>query len=110
MLACLTGVFQHHGVTDPVRYNSYTLYVTARVSPASEATLFLRKSPRAVLERFVGPNTALDAPEWTQWTHSTLEFQQPKATFVSLFTKMATWDENVEMVRHSSLQSSNSRV
>jgi hypothetical protein len=59
----------------------------------------LRKSPQAILERFVGSSEALDAPEWTRWIQPTLEFQQPKATFVTLFIQMAQWDENKNEVQ-----------
>ena len=72
----------------------YTLYITASLSPETCALLFLRKSPRAILDQFVGFKEDGYAPEWTRWTQPTLEFQQPEATFADLFVQMATWDVN----------------
>jgi hypothetical protein len=60
--------------------------------------LFLSQSPRAILEYFVGSHDAINAPEWTCWARPTLEFQQPKATFVALFIRMAEWDSNKRQV------------
>lgn len=51
-------------------------------------------SPLAVLEVFEGSKYALNAPEWTQWNRSTLQFQQPRASFAALFARMAQWDVN----------------
>ncbi|KIM77415.1 hypothetical protein PILCRDRAFT_12053 [Piloderma croceum F 1598] len=59
------------------RHCKYTLYVTARASPNSLAIPFLRQSPRA-----------------TRMAIPTVKFQQPKATFVAFFLRMATWSEN----------------
>lgn len=73
---------------------TYSLYISARVPSSTPTLLFLRKSPRALLERFTGFNNALDAPEWTRWDKPTLEFQQPKATFAAIFIRMAGWNEN----------------
>jgi hypothetical protein len=75
------------------------LYVTAHASPDSLAILFLRQSPRAVLERFAGSRHSLNAPEWTRMALPTVKFQQPKATFVAFFLRMATWSENQSEVR-----------
>ena len=45
----------------------YTPYIEAVASPRSKLHLHLRKSPRAILERLMGLNTAIDAPDWTSW-------------------------------------------
>jgi hypothetical protein len=82
--------------------DNYWLYITACQPLASLAPLFCRKSPRVVLEHFVGSNKALNAPEWTSWSRPMLEFQQPKATFAALFVRMATWDANMATVRYPS--------
>lgn len=42
----------------------------------------------------MGSPHALNAPEWTHWTHPTLRFQQPRASFAALFGRMAMWDVN----------------
>jgi hypothetical protein len=76
----------------------YTLYITASLSPETRAILFLRKSPRATLGRFVGFKEDGCAPDWTRWTRPTLEFQQPKTTFAELFVRMATWEVNALQV------------
>ena len=46
----------------------YTLYITASLSPETCALLFLRKSPHAILDQFVGFKEDGHAPEWTCWT------------------------------------------
>jgi hypothetical protein len=80
------------------RLTKYTLYVEAVASPRSKLHLHLRKSPRAILERFTGLNTAIDAPDWTSWERKTWEFQQPQLDFASLFVRMASWKENQNQV------------
>src|ERR1700683_2264547 len=72
----------------------HLLYITASVPRSIQASVFLRKSPRALLERFTGFNNVLNTPEWTRWTHPILEFQQPRASFADLFVRMATWEGN----------------
>jgi hypothetical protein len=73
---------------------TYTLYITAHLPRGAKYYMLLWQSPRAVLEKFVGFSNDPDAPEWTRWVHSILEFQQPKASFADLFVRMAAWDEN----------------
>lgn len=78
---------------------TYTLYITATVSPHCSRTIqLLQKSPRAILERFTGSNKAINAPDWASWTKKYLEFQQPKRNFAALFARMATWDVNKNQV------------
>ena len=67
-------------------------------------------SPRAVLEIFVGSKHALDAPEWTQWTRPSLQFQQPRALFAALFAWMALWDVNRDDVIFSTFDVPESRA
>lgn len=76
----------------------YTLYITAKVPPSAQAILFLRTSPRVILDRFIGSREALEAPLWARWSEPSLEFQQPKSTFAALFIRMATWELNSEQV------------
>ena len=47
-----------------------------------------------MLEIFIGSKHALNAPEWTQWSCPTPQFQQPRASFAALFGRMALWDVN----------------
>lgn len=54
-----------------------------------------------MLEIFEGSKHAIDAPEWTQWTRPTLQFQQPRASFAALFGRMALWDVNRDDVSSS---------
>jgi hypothetical protein len=99
-LSCINNclhLFAQESEDDPAR--ECTLYITACASPGSHMGPFRRQSPQAILERFVGSHNAIDAPEWTRWTQSTLEFQQPKATFIELFIRMAEWDNNKRQVR-----------
>ena len=78
---------------------TYTLYIKAISSPHTKTALVLRTSPQAIMERFTGLNTALNAPNWTSWTRKTWTFQHPKLDFASLFVWMADWDENKNEVR-----------
>lgn len=100
LLSCINNcfhLFAQESKDDPTC--EYMLYITACASPDSHMGPFLSQSPQAVLERFIGSRDAIDAPEWTRWTRSTLEFQQPKATFIELFIRMAEWDNNKKQVR-----------
>ena len=54
-----------------------TLYITASLSPETCALFFLRKSPRAILDQFVGFKKDGYAPEWTHWTQF-IWFVQPQ--------------------------------
>jgi hypothetical protein len=78
---------------------SYRMAIMVLDNLASTSCISQHVHRRVILERFVGPFDALDAPEWTSWARPMLEFQQPKATFVTLFLRMATWDENKNEVR-----------
>jgi hypothetical protein len=51
------------------------------------------------LERFVGPNKVIHAPEWTRWKETSRQFQQPKTSFATLFVRIAGWKENRHIVR-----------
>lgn len=100
LLSCTNNYFNlfvQKSDNDPAL--EYTLYITARASPASRMGQFLSQSPQATLERFVGSRDAINAPEWIRWAQPTLEFQQPKATFVALFIRMAEWDNNKRQVQ-----------
>ncbi|KAF7970327.1 hypothetical protein HWV62_24348 [Athelia sp. TMB] len=74
----------------------WTLYITATAPPRHHSGLEPSVSPCAILERFVGSNKAINAPEWTQWAQKTEQFQQPRASFGVLFTRLALCDENRE--------------
>ena len=74
----------------------YMLYIKA-VSPRTPYVAH-SISPLAVLEVFEGSMHALNAPEWTQWNHPTLQFQQPRASFAALFAWMLQWDVNWDNV------------
>ena len=91
----------------------YTLYITASLSPETCALLFLRKSPHAILDQFVGFKEDGHAPEWTCWmlkyfhllvtrafgvvvTHRVWRFVMRRAAvqfpaWLIPFTKMPTW-------------------
>lgn len=77
----------------------HSLHLTAYVSAACPAILFVRKSPRVVLECFVGSNRAIHAPEWTRWKETSRQFQQPKTNFATLFVRIAGWNESRHIVR-----------
>lgn len=55
-------------------------------------------SPCAILDRYIGSNKAADAPEWTNWPRRVEKFQQPRATFGVLFTRLALKKENRDQV------------
>lgn len=76
----------------------WTLYVTATAPSRTGSGQAAIVSPRAILERYVGSKEAIDAPEWTQWTCAIEEFQQPRASFGVLFTRMAFWKVNRDYV------------
>lgn len=76
----------------------YTLYLTAVAPPRTRSSQRSSTSPRATLDRFLGSKSAIDAPEWAQWTASTTTFQQPRASFATLFTRMAMWPVNASEV------------
>jgi hypothetical protein len=82
----------------------YTLYIKAVTSLQPKTNLFLRTSPRAILERFAGSNTAIDAPDWASWGRKTWEFQQPELNFASLFVRMASWEANRNQVSFAQLR------
>ncbi|PSR74207.1 hypothetical protein PHLCEN_2v10029, partial [Hermanssonia centrifuga] len=46
---------------------TFTLYVIAHVSPELIFPKSSRCSPRAIMARFVGWGSEMEAPEWTQW-------------------------------------------
>ena len=79
-------------------------YINAVASPQSKTNLFLRTSPRAILEWFTGSNTAIDAPDWPSWDRKTWEFQQPELNFASLFMQMASWEANQNQVSFAQLR------
>lgn len=73
----------------------YTLYLTAIAPARTGFDEPNSTSPRVILERFVGSKHAIDAPDWTQWAARTTQtFQQPRATFLVLFTRIAMWPVN----------------
>ena len=72
------------------------LYITV-VSPRTAHSAH-SISPFTVLEIFEGSRDAINTPEWTQWNHLTLQFQQPHASFATLFVRMAQWDVNRDEV------------
>jgi hypothetical protein len=77
------------------QHDKFTLFLTAY--DPSFTNLFRRKSPRIILEQFFGFRDSIAAPEWTS-RQERLEFQQPKATFADLVSKMASWDVNQRVV------------
>lgn len=76
----------------------WTLYLTATAPARTGSEQVATTSPRAILERYIGSNTAVDAPEWTLWTRSVEKLQQPRAAFGVLFTRMALWKDNRDQV------------
>jgi len=70
---------------------TFILYITAHRLAAPEEYPFLRQSPRATLDRFVGYKDAPDAPDWMQWSEPSAIFQQRADFFSKLFKKMASW-------------------
>ncbi|KZP15449.1 hypothetical protein FIBSPDRAFT_958786 [Athelia psychrophila] len=74
--------------------NIWTLYLTATAPPRTGSGQAVTTSPCAILERYTGSNTAIDAPEWTLWNRPVEKFQQPRAAFGVLFTRMALWKDN----------------
>jgi hypothetical protein len=57
-----------------------------------------RKSPRAVLEQYVGFPGEIDAPDWVQWNKSTLDFYQPRVVLAETFVQLSTLKENLRLV------------
>lgn len=89
--------FQSQTPSNRANFNQpdvWTLYITATAPSKTRSGQPPSTSPCATLERFTGSNSAVDAPEWTQWAHPIEEFQQPRASFGVLFARMAFWKVN----------------
>jgi hypothetical protein len=74
---------------------TYTLYISAL---RSDGPPVLRRSPLAVLDRFVGHPCHQYGPDWTQWKQPSVTFEYPVTTFAEFFRHMATWKENSDQV------------
>jgi hypothetical protein len=75
---------------------TYILYVTAWKE--SQGLSFLSQSPWAILDWFVGHPEEQNAPQWTQWTTSSLVFPHDAASFARIFREMASWRLNFDRV------------
>lgn len=82
----------------------YTLYLFAKVSSKAKTNIFLRQSPRIIIDQFTGSNQEVLAPLWTKWDRERIRFQQLTVTFTKLFTQMASWDLNTKQVRTNLVQ------
>jgi hypothetical protein len=49
-----------------------------------------RKSPRALLEQYIGFPDELDAPDWVTREKSTLDFYQPRVVIAETFARLST--------------------
>ncbi|KAF7976662.1 hypothetical protein HWV62_6001 [Athelia sp. TMB] len=78
--------------------DTWTLYLTATAPARTGSAQTATTSPCAILEQYIGSKDAIDAPEWMQWDRSTEEFQQPRAAFAVLFTRMAFTKVNRDQV------------
>lgn len=78
--------------------NRHNLYLTATISDELDQLCASRASPRVILDTYVGLPEDLSAPEWTRWKRRTLEFRQPRESFIALFSQMALWQENLNLV------------
>lgn len=77
--------------------DTHLLYIVARASD----TLFplcACTSPLAVLDRFIGDPSELDAPEWSMSDSFEMHFRQPRASFAKLFAQLAVSDYNSDQV------------
>jgi len=84
--------------------DTYTLYITASAMDES-IPVFHRTSPAAVLDRFIGDKSRVDAPEWVEWDKAELEFQQPRSCIADVFARLAVSDHNLleVCISHSTL-------
>ncbi|KZP21907.1 hypothetical protein FIBSPDRAFT_953243 [Athelia psychrophila] len=66
-----------------------TLWVTAHTSQVAKADGLVYQSPRTVVDQYIGYPDERRAPEWTRRANKIFEFQQPRATFVHIFLRLA---------------------
>jgi len=74
---------------------TYMLHISACTSDLFDAAQDNGLSLRALLAMFTGTPDDLAAPSWVHWTRSTLKFCQARARFLSLFSQLAMWEENL---------------
>ena len=73
------------------------LYV--QVPETSGINIAYLNSPIVTLGRYEGHNLDANAPEWTRITSGiTFEIRQPCGSMAKVFTEIAFWPENVEIV------------
>jgi hypothetical protein len=76
----------------------HTLYISAHGPPVPDGAQFLRQSPLAILDHYVGHQDDDKAPDWVRRAQSSFFFQCRVAPFANLFTRLASWKVNSDQV------------
>jgi hypothetical protein len=77
---------------------TYILTITAHISSVPRGLSFLRQSPSAMLDLFVGYPGDHDAPQWMRWATSSIFFTDKTASFARVFKEIAVWKVNSDKV------------
>jgi hypothetical protein len=70
----------------------------ARELSAPDVAQFLRQSPLAILDRYVGYVNEHGAPEWVRREQSSVIFRHQASPFAKLFIQLAGWKVNSDQV------------
>jgi hypothetical protein len=76
---------------------THTLYISARTPNGAQ---FLRQSPLAILDHYIGDVKAQNAPEWVRCQRSSVVFRYRAASFAKLFIQLATWKVNLDQASY----------
>jgi hypothetical protein len=77
----------------------YDLVVYVEVPETSSVDIAHRISPIATLGRYEGLMSDAGAPQWTKIaTRTTFEIRQPSSSMADVFTEIAFWPENTDIV------------
>ena len=75
--------------TDFINPLTYTLYLTCMIA-SLKVPIYHRRSPRAILDRYIGFPGELTAPDWVDWDKTTLDFYQPRVAMAETFARLST--------------------
>jgi hypothetical protein len=82
---------------------TYKLLITALVPPTLNVPSILRQSPWAILDVYEGRKYDGDAPQWMQWSNSSMSFYHCIPSFTELFIGFADLRFNADQVGDASL-------
>jgi hypothetical protein len=91
-------VTQAVGDGSPTNSPTHVLYISAHKQSVPDGPSFLRRSPWATLDNFVGHANERTAPQWMRWRRSSLCFTHKTISITKLFKQMASWKVNTDQV------------